>query len=41
MLVQARCVINPDERVLADELAHVFTAVRGRDFSEVRTQDAA
>jgi hypothetical protein len=30
MLVQARCVINPDERDLPDELAHVFSGVRGR-----------
>jgi hypothetical protein len=30
MLVEASCVINPDERVLPDELAHVFTGVRGR-----------
>jgi hypothetical protein len=29
MLVQARCIINPDERVLPDEVAHVFTGVRG------------
>jgi len=33
MVVQARCVINPDEHVLPDELAHahVFTGVRGRE----------
>src|SRR3712207_2671971 len=31
MLVQASCVINPDERVLPDELAHVFTGVTHPD----------
>jgi hypothetical protein len=34
MLVQARCVINPDERDLPDELAHVFSGVRGRGILE-------
>jgi hypothetical protein len=38
MLVQARCVINPDERVLPDELAHVFTGVRGIGFLRTSPQ---